>query len=166
MRTLPLAALLAAAGCHRSPAPVAGEPEQVFDGLEMSQSASGKAAWSLESRRAVLTDGDKIARLTEPRVGFFEDGKPVSKIESRSGVLRTDTHDLTLSSSVVVNSLEDGSVLRTSELHYSSERRIFHTDKPVEITNRRGVSRGEGLEAKPDLSEIKLIRQKTTIKDG
>ncbi len=103
------------------------------------------------------------ATLTEPVMEFYKKGKPVSRVTALSGEVETDSHNVRLSSSVAMDSFEDKSHLTTSELFYNSTRRRFTTQDDIVVTRPEGVLRGRGLEAKPDLTEIRIFNQSSTL---
>ena len=160
-----LAAAAALGGCEAGRHVQGGEPTQRLEGLELRQSTLGSPTWDLKSRSAKLTDGDKRADLVAPHVKFYKEGKQVSQVTAMAGFVLTDTHDVTLSSSVVVKSLEDQTILNTEELRYSSEKKKFVTDRYVVVNRPGGTLRGRGLEASPDLSEIRIFKQETVIEE-
>ncbi|MFI5347321.1 MAG: LPS export ABC transporter periplasmic protein LptC [Elusimicrobiota bacterium] len=162
-RTVLAALLLTACGRPSEPAKEADARLQTFEGLTLSQSAGGKPKWNLKSRSAVLHEDAKTADLDAPVMDFFREGKAVSRVTALSGVVQTDTHDVTLSSSVVLDSFEDHSHLTTDVLYYSSKRERFHTESPVVIRRPEGVIHGEGMEATPDLSEIRIFHQRSLL---
>jgi len=149
--------------CHSKRAATAEQPSQRLESVEMSQSTLGKPAWRRRARAATLENGDAVALLDAPEVSFYKERKEVSTVSAESGVLQTDTHDVTLSTNVVVRSLEDKSTLKTSELVYSSQKKKFLTDKDVLVTRPGGTLRGRGLEASPDLSDIRIFNQRTVM---
>lgn len=163
MNRLPLAAFLLAIGACGKKAPVAQDPIQRLEGLALRQSKSGVAQWEIDADTARLTDGDRQAELMGPRASFFREGRRASRVQARFASARLDTSDLRLSSSVVVTAIEDGTVLRTEELFYSSAKGRFHTEREVFVKRQGGNLHGEGLEATPDLSEIRVFKQKTLI---
>ena len=135
----------------------------MIDGLTLSQSANGKLAWTLRSRLAILREDEKLAELSEPNMDFYRLDKVVSRVTARTGTVHTETHDVRLSTSVVLDSLDDRSHLTTEELLYSSARGRFLTSADVQIVRPEGVVRGRGLEATPDLSEIHIYRQRSVL---
>ncbi|MEK7857885.1 MAG: LPS export ABC transporter periplasmic protein LptC [Elusimicrobiota bacterium] len=154
----------ASLGCRSKTAAQVLEPRQLLEGLSMSQSTRGAVDWSLKARSAVLREDAKLAELTEPRMEFLKNGKVVSRVSSLRGIVRTDTHDVVLSTGVVLDAIEDRSVLKTETLDYSSKTRLFTTQADILVTRPDGVLRGRGLEAKPDLSEIRIFNQQSVIK--
>ncbi len=134
-----------------------------MEGLTLSQSSMGEPAWTLKSRHAVLREDEKRAALTEPVMEFYKKGKVVSRVTALLGEIETESHDVRLSSSVVMDSLEDQSHLTTSELFYDSKRALFTTPADIVVRRPEGVLRGRGLEAKPDLSEIRIFNQTSTL---
>lgn len=163
MKALPFFLPLFALGACGKTAPSAEDPIQRLEGLTLRQSKSGVVHWEIESESARLTEGDKRADLVLPRASFYKKGRKASLVESLAGSARLDTNDLRLSSAVVVTALEDGTVLKTEELFYSSEKGRFHTQREVFVKRPGGNLHGEGMEATPDLSEIRIFKQRTTI---
>ena len=77
--------------------------------------------------------------------------------------METGSNDVRLSSSVELDSFEDQSHLTTSALRYNSARKRFTTTADIMVRRPEGVLRGKGLEAKPDLSEIRIFDQRSTL---
>lgn len=163
MRTVLAALLLAGSACGRSGEKESEERRQVMEGLTLSQSDKGQPSWTLKSRTAILREDSKIATLSEPVMEFYKKGKAVSRVTALAGEVETESRDVRLSSSVVLDSFEDKSHLTTSELHYSSARGRFTTTAEILVTRPEGVLRGKGLEAKPDLSEIRIFDQRSVL---
>ena len=163
MIRLALAALALCGACAPRPEPPKDERRQVIDGLTLSQSSNGKLAWTLRSRLAVMHEDEKLASLSAPNMDFYRGGKVVSRVTARGGTVHTETHDVRLSSSVVLDSLDDRSHLTTEELLYSSARGRFLTSADVKIVRPEGVVNGRGLEATPDLSEIHIFEQRSVL---
>lgn len=173
MNRTPLTGALAAAlaslplsGCHRHKLLVVEQARQRLEGVQLSQSTVGKPAWNLRARAATLEDNDKVAVLDAPEVAFFKDRKQVSTVSALGGVMRTDTYDVILSTRVVVHGLEDNTTLLTEELRYSSTRKKFFTDRDVLVKRPGGTLRGKGMEASPDLSDIRVYNQRTVIDEA
>lgn len=131
----------------------------------MSQSVKGRPDWELKAATAVLDEKAKEAALAAPEMHFYRERKLVSRLSALSGAANTETRDIRLSSSVVVTSLEDRSVLRTEQLDFSSAKNKFFTDKDVLVTRPGGALRGRGMQATPDLSEITIFHQRTVIEE-
>ena len=163
MRRGALAALLGAAACAPSAPAPRGARRQTIEGLTLSQSDGGRPAWTLRSRLAQLREEENAATLEAPTMSFYKDGRSVSRVTALSGEIETETHDVRLSSSVVLNSFEDRSTLTTDVLYYSSKRRLFRTDSEVVVRRPEGVVYSRGMEATPDLSEIRLFRQRSVL---
>jgi LPS export ABC transporter protein LptC len=160
----PLAALLLAlSACGKSGDAGHEERRQVMEGLTLSQSEKGEPSWTLKSRHAELREDAKRATLTEPVMEFYKKGKAVSRVTARSGEVDTESHGVRLSSSVVLDSFDDRSRLTTTELFYDSGRGRFTTTADITVKRPEGVLRGKGLEAKPDLSEIRIFDQRSTL---
>ena len=134
-----------------------------MEGLTLSQSEKGQPSWTLKSRRAILREDSKTATLTEPMMEFYTLGKAVSRVTALSGEVETESNNVRLSSAVVLDSFEDKSHLTTTELLYNSARGRFTTTADILVQRPEGVLRGKGLEAKPDLSEIRIFDQRSVL---
>ena len=163
MRRAALAALALTGACAPTAAPPRTDRRQTIEGLTMSQTDRGHPGWTLRSRLALLREEENAATLDAPTMEFYSEGKVVSRVTSRVGEIATDTHDVHLSSSVVLDSYEDHSVLTTDKLDYSSKARLFRTDSDVVVHRPQGVVYGRGMEATPDLSEIRIFHQHSLI---
>lgn len=163
MRPYLAALLLASAACGRGEDAPAEERRQVMEGMTLSQSEKGRPAWTLKSKHALLREDDKRAILTEPEMEFYKDGKAISRVTALSGEVETESQDVKLSSSVVMDSFDDKSRLTTTELFYNAKRGLFTTPAEILIKRPEGVLRGKGLEATPDLSVIRIFNQSSTL---
>ena len=163
MKRALLASLLAAAACAPAAAPPRADRRQTIEGLTLSQSDGGRPAWSLRSRLAQLREEENAATLEAPAMEFYRDGRAVSRVTALNGEIATDTHDVKLSSSVVLNSYEDHSILTTDALDYDSKARLFRTKSEVVVRRPEGVVYGQGMEATPDLSEIRIFHQHSVL---
>lgn len=137
-----------------------------MDGFTLNQSELGSTRWTLSARTALLMEGAHQALLTQPLMQFFKNGRTATRVRANGGMVRTDTTDVELSSSVVVTSLEDNSVLKTDELLYLAAKGKFFTESAVAVYRPGGVLHGRGLEANPDLSEIHIFHQTSVIDKG
>jgi LPS export ABC transporter protein LptC len=158
-----LAALLGAAACSPAAAPPSTDRRQTIEGLTLSQSDGGRPSWTLRSRLALLREDQNDATLEAPVMDFYQDNRVSSRVTSLYGDIATDTHDVHLSSSVVLTSYEDHSILTTDTLVYSSKTKRFRTDSDVVVHRPEGVAYGRGMEATPDLSEIHIFRQHSVL---
>lgn len=164
-RVLLASALLALCACRGRAPEGAQERTQALEGLELRQSERGRPSWTLKARLAVLREDQKKALLTEPRMEFLREGRVVSRVTALSGEVATDTRDVRLSSSVVMDSLEDRSRLTTEELVFDSARNRFRTEREVVVKRPEATLTGRGLEATPDLGEIRIYNQRTSFQD-
>jgi LPS export ABC transporter protein LptC len=164
VRPAALAALLGAAACAPSASPPRSDRRQTIGSLTLNQSDGGRPSWTLRSRLAQLREEENAATLETPIMDFFRDGRAVSRVTALTGEIATVTHDVKLSSSVVLNSFEDHSILTTDVLFYNSKKKLFRTDSEVVVHRPEGVVYGRGMEATPDLSEIRIFHQHSVLK--
>ena len=160
-----LALVLAAAGCRRA-AQEGVTPSQTLEDFTLNQNSRGAPNWRLHARSAILHEETQLAGLTRPNMEFYENGKAVSRVTGLAGRVHMETHDVHLSSSVVLEVLDEHTVLYTDYLDYSSKRQLFTTQAEVLVVKPQGRLRGRGMEAKPDLSEIRIFHQRSVVKEG
>ena len=108
--------LLGAGGCRQS-RPMASEPLQTMEDFTLHQTVDGALVWELEARSAVLREEGGDAQLASPTMRFYRKGKVVSRLRAQSGRVIVESHDVFLSSSVVVETTEEHSVLKTETLN-------------------------------------------------
>ena len=160
---LAAAAVLSLASCGSRTEGERVERRQVMEGLTLSQSEKGAPSWTLKSPLAVLREDSKRATLEKPAMEFYRGGKAVSRVTALGGEVDTATHDVRLSSSVVLDSFDDKSKLTTTELLYSADKKKFTTKADILVQRPEGVLRGRGMEATPDLTEIRIFNQQSTF---
>ena len=95
---------------------------------------------------------------------FFTKGHVSSKVESLQGIAHLTTHDILLSKSVVLTSIDEKTVLKTEKLTYSEKRKKFFTQEAVTVSRPGTIVRGRGIEADPQLSEIRIFNQESVIR--
>lgn len=167
MKTPPAAAalLLALSACRQAgPPAAASQTRQTLEDFSLSQDWNGRTAWILRARFALLNEQNQEVSLSAPRMEFFEKAAPASRVSALQGTADISTKDIVLSSSVVLTSIAEKSMLKTELLSFSNARRKFHTDADVELTRPSGVLYGKGLEADPDLSEVRIFKQRAKVK--
>lgn len=162
--TLVIALITAGAGCHRIMGNAA-TPLQIMEDFTLRQSERGVLIWDLQARTAILHEETGYADLSEPRMQFYRVGQVASKLSALNGRVLMDTHDVWLSSSVVVDAVEERAVLHTSSLSYSSKSNLFTTDAEVRIHRPEGDLQGQGMVAKPDLSELHIFHQRSLVQE-
>lgn len=164
MRPPALLAALGLAACSPSGAGAGLEKGiQVMTDFRMAKASLGEVKWKLHAAEARLPEDSDRADLTEPRMRFYQDDAETSRMRSHTGELNTTTNKVVMLGAVVVESERDASTLETEVLHYDPDKDLFHTDAPVKITNPDGVMKGVGLEARSDLSELTVRKQRTVL---
>ena len=156
--------LLAFAACRKAPPPPRAYPRQTLTKLSLSQSYLGASVWKLQSPSALLEEATQKADLDSPRMQFYKEGRLSSRVSSLTGRVNLATHDVILSTDVVLVSMEDQSVLKTDLLNYSSKEDKLWTESEVELRKPAGVMRGRGMRASPDLSDVRIFHQESHLK--
>jgi LPS export ABC transporter protein LptC len=161
-KLLPLL-LLALAACDSAGRGEAVPGVSLLENFRMAESGAGAARWRLEADKGRMDEKNGLITFTSPRIRFYEDGKPTSKISSRAGSLKMHDKSAVLTDEVAVDSLTDGMRLVTTKLFYSAARGKIWTDEPLTIYKDNTVIKGRGFTANPDLSAIEIQRQETRM---
>lgn len=133
-------------------------------GVRISEIIDNTVRWTVDSGTARFEDGETKIYFDNPKMNFFDDGKPSSDIYAETGFINMVKKDAQLEKNVKVVSRTDGMTLLTARLFFSSEKDKIWTDDPVTILKGNTVTRGRGFKANPDLSEIQIARQETTTR--
>ena len=130
--------------------------DQEIDGFTLTQTREGSKVWSISADHAlVFNDADRI-EMMDLRVDFFdEDGEVRSTLTANEGVLARRTNDMEVTDNVVVYAA-DGTILTTDKLTWNERKGKVESDRPVRVTKGDDVMTGVGVEADPDLKNIKV----------
>ena len=160
-----MALLFSAGACSRremTQDPGQGEelPRQILWDFRTSESDSGRLKWVLRGREAQFFESEPQVRAAGIRLEIYdEEGLPSSSVEADSGYLerRQGSGDMLARGRVLVIS-EEGYELRSSELRWDAERRVFHSDSFVEVRQGRDLHTGWVVEADENLERISIGR--------
>ena len=162
-RTLALSivlAVLVASGCSNEP--VDSErgnsvvADQEIDGFSLTQTRDGEKMWVLSADHALVFEEAGRVEMTTFRVDFFnESGDVRSTLTARNGLLLRRTNDMEAYGNVIVVS-EDGTRLATERLTWNERTGKIESDRFVRVVQGRDEFTGVGLEADPDLKNIRV----------
>ena len=155
-----VAALLVTFGCGGEQVPdrEGGPtlPNQEIDGFSLTQTRDGQKMWILTADHALVFEDAGRVEMTRFRVDFFDDhGGVRSTLTAREGLLRRRTNDMEAFGNVIVTS-EDGTTLATERLTWNERTGKIESDRFVRVVQGRDEFTGVGLEADPDLKNIRV----------
>ena len=131
-------------------------PDQEIDGFALTQTRDGQKMWVLTANRALVFEDAGRVEMTRLRVDFFNEGGDVrSTLTAREGLLRRRTNDMEAFGNVIVTS-EDGTTLATERLTWDERTGKIESDRFVRVVQGRDEFTGVGLEADPDLKNIRV----------
>jgi LPS export ABC transporter protein LptC len=130
--------------------------DQEVDGFTLTQTHEGRRVWSISARHAlVYEDADRV-EMIDLRVDFFdEEGEVRSTLTADEGILTRRTNDMEVLGNVVVYAA-DGTILTTQRLTWDERKGKVDTDRPFRVTKDTDVMTGVGMEADPDLKNIRV----------
>jgi len=139
------------------PGPSGPRPDQEIDGFTLTQTREGKRIWALRARHAlVFEDADRV-EASGVRVDFYDEdaGELRSTLTASSGVVMRRRNAIEVTGDVVVTSV-DGTTLTTSSLTWDERTGKIRSDSFVRVTKANDVMTGTGMEADPDLRNLKV----------
>lgn len=138
------------------------DPDQLVLRFTMDSYAGTERVWTLKAPRARMFDSENRLDIEEPRLRFFEKGKPGSTVSAARGALNTKTKDFVAGGGVVLTSTE-GATLKSDWMRYDGSAERLVSTAAVVITRGRSRVEGVGWRAAPDLSSIEILNQRGTI---
>lgn len=130
--------------------------DQEIDGFTLTQTREGERVWSLRAANALIYEDADRVEMTDIRVDFFDDeGGTRSTLTAEEGVLSRRTNDMEVTGNVVVYAA-DGTVMTTERLTWNERTGKIESDLPVRVTRGKDVMTGVGVEADPDLRNIRV----------
>ena len=177
---LALGLALSACSSQKAPADLTEKPDQWLEQFKITETQAGLPVWILNSKVAQRFDRRNKITLDDFTIEFM-DNKSNRKSNSRSslilakknqtaaavlsapkGEVNTENKDLTAWGGVEVNS-QDGTQLTSERLRYSTLTKKITTDSAIRIVRSDSILIGEGLEASPDLSTVKIFHHQASI---
>ena len=160
---------VAGAGCKGQPSSdaVVGDgqaPAQVLTHFRMQDIRAGTKYVQVESEEGHLMEAPPIAKLNRPLVTFYKRGAVSSTLKAPQGQVQMDTHEISAWGGVVVVT-PDSSTLTTDRLRYDPQRRKLLSEDVIHLEKPDSVTEGQGLEAEPDLSRVKMGHEKVRLKN-
>jgi LPS export ABC transporter protein LptC len=159
-----LLALLALSSCQGGEPSVPGEagsvvPDQEIDGFTLTQTRDGQKVWVLRADRALVFEDAGRVEMTVFRVDFFkESGDVRSTLTARNGLLMRRTNDMEAFGNVLLYA-EDGTRLTTERLTWNERTGKIESDRAVRVVQGRDEFTGVGIEADPDLKNIRVLSE-------
>jgi LPS export ABC transporter protein LptC len=132
--------------------------DQEIEGFTLTQTREGTKLWVLRADNALVFERADQIELTDLRIDFFkETGEVRSTLTADKGFLSRRTNDMEVRGDVIVYAA-DGTILTTETLSWNERTGKVETEDPVRVTKDSDVMTGEGVEADPDLKNIRVKR--------
>lgn len=96
-------------------------------------------------------------------IEFYENGEVSSTITANKGYYYKKENKYTAIGNVIVKNTLKNEELRTEELHWEPTKQEINTDKYVEIETESDIFMGNGLTAKQDFSDWRILKPTGTI---
>lgn len=156
-------ALCAGACSQKAPYEQKDAPAQRAYGIVLSESSAGQSLWQLKVKEADFFDNGQYLTLKSPVLILNEDSQNTSTVTSQQGRYDVEKHLITLSKKVVGTSGKENAKIETEEIFYDTQTKKIWSDSPVKLTRGKITVKGAGLRAQDDLSQVEILRQKTSL---
>ncbi len=165
---------------QKAPLEMVEKPDQWVEQFKITETQAGIPVWILNSEIAQIYNKQKKITLENFKIEFMdvkskrksnskEDLTLVKKnlttnaqLEAPKGEVNTETKDLSAWGGVKVET-QDGTTLTSERLQYSTKTQKITTESAVKIVRKDSILIGEGMEASPDLSTVKILRHQASI---
>lgn len=177
---LALCLSLSACSSQKAPADLTEKPDQWIEQFKITETQAGLPVWVLNSKVAQRYNRRNKITLEDFTIEFM-DVKSNRKSNSRSslilakknqtatavlsaphGEVNTENKDLLAWGGVEVEA-QDGTQLTSERLRYSTLTKKITTESAIRIVRSDSILIGEGLEASPDLSTVKIFHHEASI---
>jgi LPS export ABC transporter protein LptC len=131
-------------------------PDQEIDGFTLTQTREGAKVWVLTAAHALVFEDPGRIEMTRFRVDFYDEkGSVRSTLTADNGTLLERTNDMDAYGHVVLVA-EDGTRLTTEHLTWNERTGKIESEREVRVVRGRDEFTGVGIEADPDLKNIKV----------
>ncbi|HBG45475.1 MAG TPA: LPS export ABC transporter periplasmic protein LptC [Deltaproteobacteria bacterium] len=137
-----------------------------IDRIRYSGTKDGRVEWELEADSARRSREEDLTSFDNVKVTFFsKDGTPYT-LSALHGSFRENAGDIEVSGDVLVRSPKDDYSLKTGSLRYAINTKQMSTADRVFITSDRLDAQGDGLTARIDSGEFRLLRNVKAVFKG
>ncbi|MFA6583132.1 MAG: LPS export ABC transporter periplasmic protein LptC [Elusimicrobiaceae bacterium] len=158
-----LALVLAGCSDDLSRGKSGGGLTQEVKGLRLYELQSGEKEWIILADKAALYEKDQTGDLKNPVIEMRKNKKLAARITSEKGRIDFSKKLVTLERSVEGESKTEQVELKTELLNYDIDAEKIWTDSSIQLRQYGVLVKGKGFTAKPDLSEIEIKNQETTL---
>jgi LPS export ABC transporter protein LptC len=136
--------------------------EQTIEKFVITETKDGNIKTILEAESAIIDEDNKIAKLTLPKVKFYEDGKYKSILIAESGEVNMETNSVKALGKCTVETV-DNEYLQTRDVSYDATKQLIYSDSDIKITKGKDVIYGKGFQSDTDLENIVIKKQRIII---
>ena len=169
-------------GAEKEIPPAERPPELRMQGLIVQSWGANGLEWEMRSPLGEGYNKRFIIQVSSMDVQLYDKGERSTRINADRAVMATSnpgpgdppiepmdnvylsSGDMLLDGHVVMVSTE-GTRLETDWVKYDSRTRIVRSSAPVEVDRPDSITKGKGLEATADLSQLKIYNQTLIIPD-
>lgn len=144
-------------------APYTG-PEMESENVEQIYSNRAVIRVRMKAPKEIRLENDDLIYPDGLYMEFFDENQlRTSTLSANKGILNNAKQLFTVTENVVIIDSVKSQKLNTEELHWDINKQIIYTDKFVTIQTKKEVLKGQGLEAKQDFSNWRILSPKGTL---
>lgn len=150
---------------YRVPYTGEGGVEVKIDNVHYSRTREGKLEWELDARRATRYKKDDLMVFETLKMKFYPAVGTPYTLSAKEGIYREPAGIMDASGEVRMRS-EDGYLLETEKLRYSSKNSEVATDEPVHIIYSGMDVTGNGFLMDTDKGKLYIRRNVKALLSG
>ncbi|MBW7956778.1 MAG: LPS export ABC transporter periplasmic protein LptC [Deltaproteobacteria bacterium] len=141
--------------------------EVSIDRIHYSGTKDGRIEWELDARSASRSREGDLTLFEDVKATFYAKDGSSYTLTAREGTLRELSGEIGVSGDVVIESGEEGYVLRTGTLKYLINEKEVSTPDRVTVTSDRLDLEGIGFLGHIDTGEFRLLKNvKAVFRDS
>ncbi|MBF2002267.1 MAG: LPS export ABC transporter periplasmic protein LptC [Synechococcales cyanobacterium M58_A2018_015] len=97
-----------------------------FNNLTLEQADDqGQTLWKIKAEQATYTPDQQTAVVQSPYGELYEEGKPVYRVQAKTGEVQQDGERILLKGEVIATDVESGAVLRGDRLEWRPQQEVI-----------------------------------------
>jgi LPS export ABC transporter protein LptC len=122
------------------------DPNLTFNAVTLEEfDKQGRLLWKVKAKQASYSKDKKIARVSEPAGGLFQDGKLIIQVSAQSGEVVQDGEKIVLRGNIQALDTRTGMELQGNEMEWFPQKELIlvrnnvtGTHKKVKVTAKEG----------------------------
>ncbi len=128
-----------------------------IDRIHYSGTKEGRVEWELDAQSAERSREEDLTLFKDVKLTFFADDGTPYVLTSRQGTFREGAGEIAVTGDVIIESPQEGYLLKTGSLKYMIGSKEITTPDKVSMTSGNMDLQGVGLLVRMDSEEFRLL---------